>query len=115
MIIEYTWLIPFIPMFCFVLIGAIGQKTPEKGGYIAIAGALLSFILALGVSFEYLTGTNYPAPVVDSMKWFSIGGLQLNLGYYVDGLTCMMMLFSSFISTLIFVYSVGYMEGLNSR
>ena len=113
--IEYTWLIPFVPMLCFVLIGIFGQKTPEKGGYIAIAGAAISFALSGIIALEYLTGPDYPNVVVDSICWFHIGDLQLNLGYYVDGLTCMMMLFSSFISTLIFVYSVGYMGDQGGR
>ncbi|MBO4568779.1 MAG: NADH-quinone oxidoreductase subunit L, partial [Candidatus Methanomethylophilaceae archaeon] len=113
--IEYTWLIPFVPMLCFVLIGIFGQKTPQKGGYIAIAGAAISFALSALIAYEYLTGPDYPAPVVDSIRWFGIGDVQLNLGYYVDGLTCMMMLFSSFISMLIFVYSVGYMGDQEGR
>ncbi|MBR4181398.1 MAG: NADH-quinone oxidoreductase subunit L [Candidatus Methanomethylophilaceae archaeon] len=113
--IEYTWLIPFVPMLCFVLIGIFGQKTPQKGGYIAIAGAAFSFILSAVIAYEYLTGTTYPEPVTDSIRWFAIGDVQLNLGYYVDGLTCMMMLFSSFISMLIFIYSVGYMGDQEGR
>jgi NADH-quinone oxidoreductase subunit L len=113
--IEYTWLIPFVPMLCFVLIGIFGQKTPQKGGYIAIAGAAISFVLSGLIAYEYLTGPDYPAAVTDSIRWFAIGDVQLNLGYYVDGLTCMMMLFSSFISMLIFVYSVGYMGDQEGR
>ena len=54
--IEYTWLIPFVPMLCFVLIGIFGQKTPQKGGYIAIAGAAFSFVLSGLIAYEYLTG-----------------------------------------------------------
>ena len=50
MIAEFTWLIPFIPMMCFLMIGIFGKKTPEKGGYIAIAGALLSFLIALAAT-----------------------------------------------------------------
>ncbi|MBR7152954.1 MAG: NADH-quinone oxidoreductase subunit L [Candidatus Methanomethylophilaceae archaeon] len=116
MFIEYTWLVPLVPMICFLLIGFIGQKTPEKGGYFAIAGALISFILAALISYEYLTGDVYPAPVTEQIAWFVIpGGFEINLGYYVDGLTCVMMLFSSFISTLIFVYSVGYMGDQGER
>jgi len=115
--IEYTWLVPFIPMMCFLIIGLIGRKTPEKGGYIAIAGALLSFLIAVAISFEYLTGPKFAAgqPVTESMRWFAIGDYTLNLGYYVDGLTCAMMLFSSFISTLIFIYSIGYMHDQGER
>ena len=118
MFVEYTWLVPLMPMICFLLIGFIGKKTPEKGGYIAIAGALISFILAVLISYEYITGDTYPDPVTKSIEWFVIPGstdFVLNLGYYVDGLTCMMMLFSSFISTLIFIYSIGYMHDQGER
>ena len=115
MFIEYTWLVPLIPMLCFLIIGLVGRKTTEKGGYIAIAGALLSFIIAALIAYEYLTGDAYPNPVTEQIAWFQIGDITLNLGYYVDGLTCMMMLFSSFISTLIFVYSIGYMGDQGPR
>ena len=111
MLIEYTWLVPLIPMLCFLIIGLLGRKTPEKGGYIAIAGALIAVI----ISYEYLTGDVYPNPVTEQIAWFSIGDLEIHLGYYVDGLTCMMMLFSSFISTLIFIYSIGYMGDQGAR
>ncbi|MDO5862487.1 MAG: proton-conducting transporter membrane subunit [Thermoplasmata archaeon] len=115
MFIEYTWLVPLIPMLCFLIIGLVGRKTPEKGGYIAIAGALIAFIIAALISYEYLTGDVYPDPVSSEIAWFSIGDITIHLGYYVDGLTCLMMLFSSFISTLIFIYSIGYMHAEGGR
>ena len=117
MISEFTWLVPFIPMMCFLIIGIIGKKTPEKGGYIAIAGALLSFLIALAISFEYLGSDEFAngQAIESSIRWFDIGGYTINLGYYVDGLTCVMMLFSSFISTLIFIYSLGYMHDQGER
>ena len=117
MLAEFTWLIPFIPMMCFLMIGIFGKKTPEKGGYIAIAGALLSFLIALVISIEYLGSDEFANGVAieSSIRWFEIGDYTLNLGYYVDGLTCVMMLFSSFISTLIFIYSIGYMHDQGER
>lgn len=115
MLIEYTWLVPLIPMLCFLIIGLFGRKTPEKGGYIAIAGALIAFIISAIISYEYLTGDVYPNPVTEQIAWFSIGDIEIHLGYYVDGLACMMMLFSSFISTLIFIYSIGYMGDQGAR
>lgn len=115
MLIEYTWLVPLIPMLCFLVIGLVGRKTPEKGGYIAIAGALLAFVISAIISYEYLTGDVYPTAVTEQIAWFDIGDITIHLGYYVDGLTCMMMLFSSFISTLIFIYSIGYMGDQGER
>ncbi len=115
MMIEYTWLVPLIPMLAFLLVGLVGRKTPEKGGYIAVAGALLSFLISAVIAYEYLTGDVYPNAVTAQIAWFSIGDFTMNIGYYVDGLTCLMMLFSSFISTLIFIYSIGYMHDQGER
>ena len=117
MILEYAWLIPIIPVACFVLIGLIGKKTPYCGGLIAILGAALSCVAAVGVSYEYLTGDLYAngQPFTMSMEWIKIAGHSINFGVYIDGLSCIMMLFASFISTMIFVYSLGYMGDQGER
>ncbi len=121
MFIEYTWLIPVVPLIFFVIIGLIGKKTPYQGGLIAIVGAIVSFVLSALVVYEFLTGPEYNGGVgyvTHAIEWFAIpGGFTLTLGYYVDGLTCIMLMFSSAISLLIFVYSIGYMghEGPRRR
>ncbi|MGE4577340.1 MAG: NADH-quinone oxidoreductase subunit L, partial [Candidatus Methanomethylophilaceae archaeon] len=119
MFIEYTWLIPVIPLIFFVIIGLIGKKTPKEGGLIAIIGALVSFVLSVLVVYEFLTGPAYNGGIgyaTDAVTWFAIpGGFTLTLGYYVDGLTCIMLIFSSLISLLIFIYSIGYMHDQGKR
>ena len=116
---EYVWLVPLVPLLCFVIAGFFGNKTPQGGGYIAISGALIAFVLSVLVSYEYLTGDFYAnnLPYVQDMQWLVIGGYEINFGVYIDSLACIMMLFSSFISMLIFVYSVGYMhdQGVKKR
>jgi NADH-quinone oxidoreductase subunit L len=121
--IEFSWLIPLIPLLCFVIIGFFGTKMHEGGGYLAIAGAAVSTLIAVLVSYEYWTSAAFASgvPYVASMEWFAFtsttGSFVMNVGVYIDSLACMMMLFSSFISLLIFIYSVGYMshEGNKKR
>ncbi len=119
MFIEYTWLIPVVPLIFFVIIGLVGKKTPYQGGLIAILGATISFLISLMVVYEFLTGPDYNGGigyVTQSIEWFALpGGFSLTLGYYVDGLTCLMLMFSSAISLLIFIYSIGYMGGEGPR
>ncbi|AGI47232.1 proton-translocating NADH-quinone oxidoreductase, chain L [Thermoplasmatales archaeon BRNA1] len=119
MFVEYVWLVPLIPVLSFVIVGFFGNKTPQGGGYITVFGAAASFIIALLVSYEFFTSDEFSNPgyITDQIDWFAIGGLQLHFGYYVDALACLMMLFASFISTLIFVYSLGYMgdQGIKKR
>lgn len=109
--LDYSWIIPIIPVACFVFIGLFCKKKPQIGGYIAVAGAATSCIFASIVSYEYLT-TYYNSNKAFTMaiEWIKVGGHSINFGIYIDGLSCIMMLFASFISTLIFVYSLGYMH-----
>ena len=113
MFMDYAWLIPFIPLMAFVIVGFFGTKFKGGGGAIAIASAIIAFALSALVSYEYLTGPLFAAdePFKVSMNWLTLGVYELNFGIYIDSLTCVMMLFSSFISMLIFIYSIGYMAG----
>lgn len=113
MFIEYTWLVPLVPLLCFVIVGFLGKKMPEGGGPVVIGGALFAFVLSLLISYEFFTSAAYSDPgyVTSQITWFSVGSFDINIGYYIDSLACLMMLFASFISTLIFIYSIGYMHG----
>ncbi len=117
MLLEYVWLVPLVPVLCFVIAGLFGNKTPQGGGYIAVAGALIACILSIGVSYEYLTSDLYAAGAAytQEMKWLVMGNMEINFGVYIDSLSCIMMLFASFISTLIFIYSLGYMDDQGNK
>lgn len=117
MFVEYVWLAVIIPLLCFVVVGAFGTRMRHGGGFITVAGAAASFIISLLVAYDFFTSSSFPGYVSDSITWFTIGSFEVNLGYYVDSLTCLMMLFASFISTLIFTYSLGYMgdQGIKKR
>ena len=103
-------------MLCFVVVGFFGKRMPEGGGHVVIGGALFAFVLSALISYEFFTSQYYldhafPGYYTEQMAWFSIGTIEINIGFYIDSLSCLMMLFASFISTLIFVYSIGYMHG----
>ncbi|MCQ2069844.1 MAG: NADH-quinone oxidoreductase subunit L [archaeon] len=115
--VDLAWLVPLIPCLCFVIVGLFGTKMGEKtayGGLLVVFGTAISFLIALLVSYDYFTAC-YPAAVESHILWFTIGGYEINIGYYIDSLSCLMMLFASFISTLIFVYSLGYMHDQEMR
>lgn len=118
--IDYTWLVPLVPILCFLIVGFLGKKMGPKlkyGGYVTIFGAAFAFVMSMLVSYDFFTSSAYSDPgyVTSSIKWFSLGGFDINLGYYVDSLSCLMMLFASFISMLIFIYSLGYMGDQGER
>ena len=102
-----------------MIVGAFGTRMRNGGGYVTIAGAAISFVVAVLASYDFFTSSDYSnfGYVSESIDWFSIGDFTLRIGYYVDSLTCLMVLFASFISMLIFVYSLGYMgdQGIKKR
>ncbi len=113
--IDYALLIPIIPLAAFLIIGFFGHKTPEGGGYIAIIAAAVSFVLSALVGYEILSGT-VAAPYVNDIVWLEMSpGVVLNFGLYIDNLSVLMLIFSSLISTLIFIYSIGYMHDQGER
>ena len=122
MFLEYAWLIPLVPVLCFVIVGFFGKKMPEGGGPVVIFGAAFAFVMSVLVSYEFFTSGYYYGEhtqgfFMSDIAWFSIGDFHLRLGIYIDSLSCVMILFASFISTLIFIYSIGYMheEGKKKR
>ena len=119
MFVEYIWLAVLAPLLCFVIVGALGTRIRHGGGYITIAGAAIAFIVSLLSAYDFFTSSAYvnPGYVTESLVWFKVGDFSISIGYYVDSLTCLMTLFATFISTLIFTYSLGYMgdQGIKKR
>jgi NADH-quinone oxidoreductase subunit L len=50
-------------------------------------------------------------PVVRKLTWFEFGGVKVEIGTLVDGLTAMMLVTVSIISLLVHIYSREYMHG----
>jgi NADH-quinone oxidoreductase subunit L len=50
-------------------------------------------------------------PVVNTVTWFEVGGLKIEIGTLVDGLTAMMLVTVSIISLLVHIYSREYLHG----
>jgi NADH-quinone oxidoreductase subunit L len=42
--------------------------------------------------------------------WMNVGGLKMEVGFLVDGLTAMMMCVVTFVSLMVHIYTIGYME-----
>jgi F420H2 dehydrogenase subunit L len=122
MFVEYAWLVPLVPAICFLIVGLFGNKFDKHngGGYLAIFGVAFACVLSVLISIEFFTSEAYSDPgyVTKQFTWFAFpGGFEINIGYYIDTLACLMMMFASFISMLIFIYSLGYMheEGKRKR
>ena len=105
---QYAWLIPTIPVVAFALIIAFGRRLPGQGAYVAIGAMLGSLIMSIALAWQWFSGTR-TEPFSMSANWMP--GLNVNMGYSVDALSCVMLLVVTIVASMVMIYSVGYMHG----
>jgi len=110
------WIIPFFPLLGALTLGAIAlvrvkseQATPEAYiGALAVLLPLCSFVATVIFATDMPRGAVYTETLGN---WMSIGYIQVSFGFLFDSLTKIMLLFITGITTLIVLYSLGYMKG----
>jgi NADH-quinone oxidoreductase subunit L len=72
------------------------------------SGVLVAFILsAMTLKSVALDGARFNETLY---TWMVVGGLKMEVGFLVDGLTAMMMCVVTFVSLMVHIYTIGYME-----
>ena len=103
-------LILLLPLAGFLLVLVSGKKMSEKTvGVVATSAVGLSFIFTV-LSFFSLLGLSKREVTVSLFSWISVGPLHVPAALLVDPLSITMCLFVTGISTLIHLYSIGYMH-----
>jgi NADH-quinone oxidoreductase subunit L len=109
--VQNAWLIPALPLVSAAAIAAFGRRLPWHGAEIGIGAILLSLGLAVGIAWDTFTTVD-PAPYEAAFAWSPLGGgFVLELGMLVDGLTAMMFLLVTLVSSMVQIYSREYMHG----
>ena len=103
----YT-LIPLLPLFAFIIIGLFGHWIKDRSHLIAVPAVLISFVLSLFALSEVAAGGALKIPLY---TWASSGDLHIEIGLYVDQLTAAMLLLVTTVSSLVHIYTIGYMHG----
>jgi len=109
-IVQHLWLVPALPILAGGIIALLKQRHRVLAASLAIASMFLSFLLSLGAFVHLLSlGHGDGARMVVNFNWFQFGSEWVRLGWVLDPLTAVMLLMVTFISLLVFIYSVGYM------
>ncbi|MBX9817837.1 MAG: NADH-quinone oxidoreductase subunit L [Burkholderiaceae bacterium] len=83
----------------------IGRKLSHT---LTILGVLIAFILSADtLKSVVLDGAHFNETLY---TWMVVGGLKMEVGFLVDSLTAMMMCVVTFVSLMVHLYTVGYME-----
>ncbi|MHB8482382.1 MAG: NADH-quinone oxidoreductase subunit L [Nitrospiria bacterium] len=103
----YT-LIPLFPFAAFLFIGLFEKQMSGKSHWIAVPAVIASFILSVKLFFEI-----YPDQEIylTWYQWISSGTFNVSIGMQADALTAAMLLLVTIVSSLVHLYTVGYMHG----
>ena len=106
--------VPLLPLAGAVLAGVFGTVfggnwIGRRGSHtLTILGVLLAFILsAMTLKSVAMDGARFNETLY---TWMVVGGLKMEVGFLVDGLTAMMMCVVTFVSLMVHIYTIGYME-----
>ncbi len=104
--VKYAHLIPLFPFIAFAINILFGRRLKKASAVVSITASTVSLAIAAITYAGFLKGEgSYTVG-----RWLSFGGIPLDFGVTVDGLSCMMLMVVTIVGTLIQVYSVGYMH-----
>ncbi|MFI5354651.1 MAG: NADH-quinone oxidoreductase subunit L [Desulfobaccales bacterium] len=110
---DYVWLIPTFPLIGFLINGLLGKKLPKNVvGTIGATAVGLSFLLTVAIFLEFLKLPHEARTGVQKVMftWISAGNFTAQAAFLIDPLSLIMLLVVSGVSTLIHIYSIGYMH-----
>jgi NADH-quinone oxidoreductase subunit L len=101
--------VPVAPLVGSIVAGLFGHQIGRANAHrvtilgVAIA-CVISFMTLLSVVNDgaHFSGTVY--------EWMNAGGLKMEVGFLIDGLTAMMMCVVTFVSLMVHIYTIGYMQ-----
>src|SRR5947208_4579974 len=110
-----VWLILLLPLGAFLVVGLIGRRFREGGGYVVVSAMAGSLLLSVYVFVQVLLqgglGGGFAPETVTGYVWLpSIPGAEIRIGILIDNLSSLMLVLVSFLCLLIFIYSLGYMH-----
>ena len=111
LILNDLWIILALPLLGAALNGLFGKNWPKSViNSSAVGSVSLSFLTVLEMIREFARLPAEQIPwVKDYFTWFSAGSFRIDFALGVDQLTIVMLLVVTFVSSLVHIYSVGYM------
>jgi len=102
-----TWLVPIISGFVAFFSARFSRRISHG---ISIASALTSLICSLILAYDIWIG-RIGLSYEEKIPLLKGPEFEVSLGVLVDQLSLVMLIAVAFVSSVIFIYSVGYMEG----
>src|SRR5947209_7525363 len=103
-------IIVFLPIVAALIAGLGGPWIGKTAAKVVTTGALfIGALLSWPIFFQYINGSAGPV-VVPVMTWIQSGSLTVDWALRLDSLTAVMLVVVTTVSSLVHLYSWGYME-----
>ncbi|MGH7147921.1 MAG: NADH-quinone oxidoreductase subunit L, partial [Nitrospiraceae bacterium] len=100
--------IPLLPLVSFLILGLFGHWIKDKAHLVAVPAVVVSWLLSVLVFFDVAGGHQTSFPLY---TWLTSGLLDIHIGFSIDRLTAVMLLLVTTVSSLVHIYTIGYMHG----
>ena len=100
--------VPLAPLAGALAAGLFGKAIGRRGAHtLTILGVFIAFVIsALTLKAVALDGARFNATIYE---WMVLGGLKMEVGFLIDGLSAMMMCVVTFVSLMVHIFTIGYM------
>jgi NADH-quinone oxidoreductase subunit L len=104
--------IVFLPLIGALIVGLLGRQIGAKASeYITTGLMIIAALLSWIVFFTVALGEPHDLPIkVEVLRWIQSGGIDVSWALRIDTLTSVMLIVVNSVSTLVHVYSIGYMH-----
>jgi len=101
--------VPLAPLAGAIVAGLFGKAVGRRGAHsVTILGVFIAFVISAMTLYSVVVdGARFNATVYE---WMVLGDLKMEVGFLIDGLSAMMMCVVTFVSLMVHVYTIGYME-----
>ena len=116
---DWLWMIPAVPLATAVLNAILALAAAHTGkrastpvaGLLASLGSTAAFVLSV-IAWLQLRGLEPTHRILEETlyRWFAVGSFHIDIGFAIDPLSSLMLLFVTGVGTLIHIYSIGYMR-----
>ncbi|MFZ2301867.1 MAG: NADH-quinone oxidoreductase subunit L [Gallionella sp.] len=101
-------LVPMAPLVGAIFVGLFGKCMDRAWSHrITIALVAVSFFASLSIFNDVLAGNVFNGAVY---TWLTSGDTSFQVGFLIDRLTVTMMLVVTFVSLMVHIYTIGYMD-----
>ncbi len=107
-------LIPLVPLLTFAIIAVYARRYHKVSSYLAVAAIAISWLLSMVIVFSAVMHMPHFAeePAVHlTLLRVPTGATTLDIGVQIDPLTVALLFMVPTVCLMIFIYSIGYMEG----